>query len=468
MGDRRAAWRVETVNVTGAGRLRERLAETGADIVLVQEHRADGARLLDLGALLAKDGWTVALSAAASSGRSDAGTSGGTGICLRRGLAMTQLRGMADDVEWPDEHRLTLRLVNAGPRGGLIVGSVYLTCGVGLSGPNLEYLSRLGQVLRALGWPFLLGGDFNMARGLLHDSGWLHAVGAVAIGPPEHEVTCTSSAAGSAIDYFVMSACLAPMVMGSWVVATPTVVRTHRPAMLDLSAQDRGRLVRKLRRPKRLDALPLLGPVPRPPCYREVQERIDHLKAGDFDQAGLDDVMQRWACVAEAEILGHYDCAGLAAFAGRICEPRYAWELATPVVRASPRADGQAALWHFIGDRLRQLYALQAGWRPERLATVRGLRNRLRRLRWPFRASKPPALWHWWCEWRRRLPDMTASQLQVLSQAFEREARARERQASSARARLWREWASHTAMENGARLAHRWSKPPPPWASTAS
>ena len=147
------------------------------------------------------------------------------------------------------------------------MGSAYLTAGKGYTVPNIQFLDMLGEILVALRWPFVIGGDFNLARGYLCDSGWLAAVGAVVVGPPESEPTCLSSDKGTSIDYFLVSTVLGPDVVKSFVDMQPTVIRTHRPVHMDLRAADRNRKVQTLRRPRTLPVRPLIGPAPPPPCY---------------------------------------------------------------------------------------------------------------------------------------------------------------------------------------------------------
>ena len=333
----------------------------------------------------------------------------------RKGLTLTDVQGLPEEVGWPAGHRISLQFLNAVAPGGLLVGSVYLTAGKGYKGPNIQFLDMLGEILVALRRPFVIGGDFNLARGHLCDSGWLAAVGAVVVGPPESEPTCLSSDKGSCIDYFLVSTVLGPDVVKSFVDMQPTVIRTHRPVYMDLRAADRNRKVITLRRPRTLPVRPIIGPAPRPPCYEAEANVANALVNNTSTQESLDDAFNMWANKAETEILNGFDCGGDPAFEGRVRPPTFAWTLATPKCRPTPRGNGVANVWHWIADRLRQLRGLVALGKGD-TEHGKGLRRRLSRFRWPFANANSDQydLWLWWVSRRRRLWTMSVLQLQML------------------------------------------------------
>ena len=78
--------------------------------------------------------------------------------------------------------------------------------------------SKIGQVLRSLDRPFLLGGDFNMSAETLRSSGWLSAIRAKIVHAPHDEPTYVNGLGhGSAIDFFVASDELVPFANKAWV-----------------------------------------------------------------------------------------------------------------------------------------------------------------------------------------------------------------------------------------------------------
>ena len=127
------------------------------------------------------------------------------------------------------------------------------------------------------------------------------------------------------------------------------------------------------------------------------------LGEADGDKEGdggrLDRAAAAWGAVAEVEILGQYDLGNSAAHQRRVCRPCLVRKLAIPKSRGSFAANGEAAAWHYLVDKLRQLHGLTADAVGGRAAHIVGLVQRLRRLRWPFKADAPP-LWRWRCQLR--------------------------------------------------------------------
>ena len=87
--------------------------------------------------------------------------------------------------------------------------------------------------------------------------------------------------------------------------------------------------------------------------------RVDAL-GPEVTQEQLDASMSEWAIRAEVDILGAHDVRDDPSYAGRFQAPRLVWTLATPPRRGGPRIGGEAAVWHFISDRLRELRHLKA------------------------------------------------------------------------------------------------------------
>ena len=92
----------------------------------------------------------------------------------------------------------------------------------------------MGETLRALNRPFVVGGDFNMSPSELKDSGWVQAIGGAVISPGAW--TCRKGkdeVDGSEIDFFVVDGQLAP-----WATSYPVdclSTRPHRGIMLELA-----------------------------------------------------------------------------------------------------------------------------------------------------------------------------------------------------------------------------------------
>ncbi len=91
----------ETVDVTGGGKLHGRLAETSADVVFAQEHHWPRERLGEECAKLRKAGWVAGLAPACQSPLPLTGTNGGVGIATASGPALTSVKALTEDIDWP-------------------------------------------------------------------------------------------------------------------------------------------------------------------------------------------------------------------------------------------------------------------------------------------------------------------------------------------------------------------------------
>ena len=455
----------ETVNVTGGGKLHGRLGETSADVVMFQEHHWPGDRIAEERGKLVRAGWQATLAAACQSPLSDSGTNGGVGMAATSGLNFATIQGLCSSVEWPPEHRFTFKVLNALLPHGILVGSAYLTTGIGYAGVNVSFFAMLGQVLRAMNRPFILGGDFNMARSSLTEAGWLRAVRAEVVGPPGDEPTFVDGfGKGSAIDFFIVSDVLMPFVRGSWVDRDPTCVRGHRPTCLRMAVVKLDTMVTKIRRPAVLPTLLPVGPRGKPPDYTNLLSKIGGADSDEVSLATLDELTTDWGNLSEVELLGIHNVSGERKHQNLLGMPRLVKVQAIRAHRPSPHAGGEADLWHFIADRLRQLHFLRFGEGSanedtfaKRASHVQGLERRLASRQWQF--TKPQS--HLWITWRAAacsIAVLASVQLQVLWQMLEAEAKSLEKEASAARALSWKNWAATTAMANGARLAHRFTR----------
>ena len=99
----------------------------------------------------------------------------------------------------------------------ILIGAAYLLTGVGLEGENLERLMRINTLRSALGWPMLVGGDFNLTPEEIHPI--LQTLEAEVKTPAGVEATCTS---GRMLDYYLVS----PELIGA-VRATSVAPDTH-------------------------------------------------------------------------------------------------------------------------------------------------------------------------------------------------------------------------------------------------
>ncbi len=456
---RRDVWLLESVNSTCERSARARLRKTLADVVCVQEHHQLADQLDEVRRLSGRAGWKAAYdSALHTTGK---GSSGGTGIAVREWVGIREADALPTDVEWPPQHRFSLRWVDVVVKGGILVGSVYLETGAGYGGANIGILNMIGQVLRAYGRPFILGGDWQMDRTTLEASGWLRAVGGTVLAPSEGEFTCISSSSASTIDYFVVVDALLPAVRRIYVDSDCTEIRTHHPVQLEIAGTARSNMVQRYRRPC---AFPVQRPVgcdPRPPDY---QRAVDALNAATTAQE-LNEGFVQWIQSAEQELVGRYGLQDQRRYLGR----GQAYRVVKVAMCGSrgngqPKANGEATMYRWLGDRLQELGHLWYGEQAPSSARIQHGWHIVRRLqlyKCPF--ADPPALWASWCEFRPWLASVSLEALQQAAGLFHSSAKRIEQAEASQRAAGWKNWAAVTAMADGARLGHRWTKPVAPW-----
>ncbi len=137
-------------------------------------------------------GYTCALGAARRTGPAQLETSGGTAVLGRGHIAASQAGLPADD-------RITACRYGLGKHIQLVVISVYAHVGVGLAGPNLDLLQRLGELVTSLREPWIIAGDWNIDATLFLQEDWLGKVRGHLLQPPV--ATCNEAT----IDYLIIA-----------------------------------------------------------------------------------------------------------------------------------------------------------------------------------------------------------------------------------------------------------------------
>ena len=456
---RRETWEFETMNATCENSARARLKETPADIVCVQEHRKRSDELEEATRLACRAGWKAAYDPALATVAN--GSSGGTGVVARDWVGTRAADALPAEVEWPPTHRFSLRWVDAVVKGGILVASVYLETGSGYGGANIGILNMIGQVLRAYARPFILGGEWQMDQAVLAASGWLRAIGGTAVAPADEQFTCVSSRSASTIDYFVVADALISAVRGVWVDSDCTTIKTHHPVRMQVDGTARGNMVQRFRRPCAFPAQRPIGCDPEPPDYGNA---IDTLNAANSAEQ-LNDGFVMWIQTAERELAARHGLLGNQRYAGR----GEAYRVVTVSACGQrgdgrPKSTGAATMYRWLGGRLLELGHLKYGEAAPtaaRLQHAAMLVRRLQRYRCPF--AEPPALWFSWCDYRPFLELATWDSLCQAAGMLHDTARHIEHDEARLRAAAWKNWAAVTAMADGARLGHRWTKPVPPW-----
>ena len=107
--------------------------------------------------------------------------------------------------------------------GGFHLCSGYLHTAVGIHHKlNLDWLQAAVGVLSTLKGPWILAADFNCSPQQLEETGWLKMVSGCIVGPLQP--TCIDRV----IDFFVVSNCMAGMVVGQSLSAMPCANLTSR------------------------------------------------------------------------------------------------------------------------------------------------------------------------------------------------------------------------------------------------
>ena len=128
--------------------------------------------------------------------------------------------------------------------GGVLVLSVYMHTGEGLTQENWQILSTIGQWLISQALPFIIGGDCQLEPKQLEDSGWVRAVGGFVVAPQLATVTPSHWV----IDFFVVSRDLAGACEA--VTHLSHHVALHRPVRIVVSTRLIQPKQRAMNRPK--------------------------------------------------------------------------------------------------------------------------------------------------------------------------------------------------------------------------
>ncbi len=251
-------------------------------------------------------------SAAAPTGRSEKGTSGGTVVATRRHVCVSPLARTADDPTRPmqsgDDWSGTILQLKGTP---FLWVHAYFNCNEGVSGGNIAKMGQLALLFKELGIPFGLTADFNMEPQELAAAGWLEEIGAEVI--TAQGITATCSNGGNLLDYAVISKNIASVTAvkpfdGPW--------GTHQALVLEIPRAPLTYLVRVVAQPR---ALPPEEHHVNKADWEDAKARANgkvqnsevpqfmlespHLDADDQNMARLDDAYAKWSLAAEMFIL---------------------------------------------------------------------------------------------------------------------------------------------------------------------
>ncbi len=190
--------------------------------------------------------------------------------------------------------------------GDTLCGSVYGVTGASVA-KQITRWCKIIQYVRAVGLPFIIGGDWQIEPEELLLSGFPGNIDAKVI--PPTEASCQTS--GRTIDYFMISRSLAP---GARVEAVHgTRISTHLPVRLTLDRQQVLQPQWSLARPKPLPVDRPVGPMPLGAFvdWDGWQTELDKLKEdGGLGMEQLDIALEEWYGGAELELMTKFGLVG--------------------------------------------------------------------------------------------------------------------------------------------------------------
>ncbi|CAK0818028.1 unnamed protein product [Prorocentrum cordatum] len=258
---------------SGWGTIKERIE--GSDggklqCYAVQEHRLTDDRIAVVSQSMKVQGYQfggVAANPTIGPG-GEAGASAGVALVTPRCIGMTYLYGKE---KWDlsprnSPGRAVAAWLSVGK--GIIYASVYLWTAEGMTFRNTEIINKVVGQLEALGVPWIIGGDFQVALEKMTEVESVKMAKARVVASGARCGTCRHAHGVSEIDYFIVSDSLVNQVMyvrvqEEWPPAP------HKPVRLTLRLKVQERLVRVLEKPKALPELGI-GCAPAPPQYQDI------------------------------------------------------------------------------------------------------------------------------------------------------------------------------------------------------
>ncbi|CAK0838315.1 unnamed protein product, partial [Prorocentrum cordatum] len=262
-----------TFNGSGWGTLKERIENAEGGLLqcyAVQEHRLTGDKIAVVSQSMKAKGYQFGGAEANPTigPGGEAGTSAGVAVAVPRCIGMTYMFGKE---KWDlsprnSPGRAAAAWLSVGK--GIIYATVYLWTAEGMSFRNAEIINKMICQVEALGAPWIIGGDFQVAPGKMTEVGSVKMAKARVVASGASCGTCRHACGVSEIDYFIVADSLVSQVMYVSVQEEwPSAPR--KPAGLTLRLKAQERMVRVLEEPKKLPELGI-GCTPAPPQYREI------------------------------------------------------------------------------------------------------------------------------------------------------------------------------------------------------
>ena len=359
------------------------------------------------------------------------------------------------DIALPPPERVLVCSWFGFANAGILLITVYCHTGLGSEDANRGLLWQVAALIRSLGGPYILGGDFNMTPTALSALGFVQSISGCIVAPPS--ATYRSAGASTTIDFFVVHEAIAEGAFAE--VFETELVKKHSPVILSLPGASRERLVDVPVRPPRLPTQIPVG------CSRFVppMDPFDVDNFADVTEDQLASFTRKWIRQAVTEMQE------------RLCIPddakhscdkwgndfRTTKVSAASLCSAHPLCGHEGSLWRTLSNRLGSLAFLKSdGWEFHARQVAVDIKSFV-----PAPGRDKPEKWHWW---RRSIRDLvwapleTIKQLEhdthVLASQFEQEA-AKQRHDS------WCQRAAEMLASPGESEAHSFIKGPVCWSN---
>ncbi len=287
-----------TVNVTDASTWRRELENGQAlhsiDYLMVQEHGQFGDDHVEATTKWLRRCGCDPIVDSAYIKRTEPG--GGTAVVSRAGGGLRRLKNEETRAaEGAMAGRFSVGVGNAGI--DITVASAYLISGADIA-HQLDLLSGIAMAVKRIGLPCVIGGDWQLAPGILKSSGLLDVLDAIICAPDG----ATNAVSGNTIDYFIVSRAL---VDHGWRVEVrhDCMFSPHRLVTLELNLQRARAPSQRLARPK-----------PYPPDIPHGPHPVGIvINWGEYDASkGVDQNLAQWYAAVDCEIASLHGIANTA------------------------------------------------------------------------------------------------------------------------------------------------------------
>ena len=273
--------KVITANVTGREGLYRLIDSTGADVLLVQEHKFLQAEISVAREKVFRMGWRSVWAAAEST---EAGSrSGGVCILARRAMGLWQPRGSEAVLH---KHRAVWAVLSGNGLPMINLYCLYLHSGEGPTDRNMKIVAKVGRHALSYDRGWMVGADWDISPATLAATGITKSLMGVVLHGDEDVGTCTAANPPSTLDFFLVHKSLA-LVMGRVEVLINSPIKTHRPVQAEWCPDAAGKCVLAMV-PQKVPCTRVFGPLPKPPRWQQLIVKARHFENQLRDKAGVE------------------------------------------------------------------------------------------------------------------------------------------------------------------------------------